>query len=104
MKLEDPNIADLLDVAREFVEHKQFDASAAINLLDLLAAEDVDVQTIGAIRHARRTALLAYCGSSMQLTIARNALSRVIALLERQALAAAPVNDCGTMTPTRSPK
>ena len=95
MKSEDLSIAELLDVARELVEYKRFDAAEVMELLHVLAAEDVDVQTIGAIRHAKQVALLACNGSNIQETIARYALSRVIGLLEEQVVVGAHVDGFG---------
>ena len=75
-------MAALLDVALELVAQDRFDAEATIELLDHILAFDIEVQTFGAITHARRSAASVLGDeTSTRAAAARFAFSRVIALL-----------------------
>ncbi len=78
----EPTIAALLDVARDLIAQRRFDAEAVLTLLAKLPADKFDVQVRGAIKHARISAAAAGAGGSSRTAVARFALARVVVLLE----------------------
>ena len=77
-------VAVLLDVARDISVQERFDADVVLKLLEHLQRADLDVQTHGAVTHARLVAITAKgeCSSS-RMAVVRYALARVVVLLER---------------------
>ena len=80
-------VAALLDVARDLAAQDRFDADVVLQLLENLQLADLDVQTHGAIIHARLVAATAQGECSTSRTgVARYSLARVVMLLERHVL------------------
>ncbi len=75
---------ELLDIGRELIVQREFDAGVVLELLDSISTAAVDVQARGAIQHARLVALDVFSGAVSHTAIARFALARVIVLLEEQ--------------------
>lgn len=75
------SIAELLETGRGLIVKKQFHAEVVLEFLDRLSTTELDVQTRGAVQHARIVAIDVFGGNS-HTAIARFALSRVIMLLE----------------------
>ncbi len=73
----------MLDVARDIVARPEFDAEVATGLLTSIPFDDLDLQTIGAVTHAKLAAITAMDGSTARIHEARLALSRVVMLLEQ---------------------
>ena len=83
MNLVQPTIATIIDVARDLVKAIPFDGEVTVRLLDVMVAHDLDVQTLGAIKHARLIAAsLQNEASQRTIAVARFALARVVMLLE----------------------
>ena len=77
------NVAALLDVARDLSAQERFDADVVLELLERLQLVDLDVQSHGAVTHARLVATTALSERSSRDAVARFALARVVTLLER---------------------
>ena len=75
------SFAELLDIGRNLVAQRRFDAEGVLELLDSLATAEIDARARGAIQHARITAIDVFGGNS-HTAIARFALSRVVTLLD----------------------
>ena len=69
------------DIARDIVARPEFDAEAATGLLTSIPFDDLDLQTIGAVTHAKLVAITAMNGRPAHITEARSALDRVVMLL-----------------------
>ena len=80
-------VAALLDVARDLTAQDRFEADVVLELLEHLQRADLDVQTHGAVTHARLVAVTVLAGenSSSRMAVAKFALARVTMLLERHA-------------------
>lgn len=84
------NVAALLDVARDLSAQERFDADVVLELLERLQLVDLDVQSHGAVTHARLVATTALSERSNRDAVARFALARVVTLLERHFAIAVP--------------
>ena len=74
-------VAALLDVARTLVVQHSFDVEVAQRLLGNLPRDDLDVQTLGAVIHARRVVSVAADQSERHVSDARSSMARVVVLL-----------------------
>ena len=81
-EIEPEHVARLLDIGRELIV-QQFDAAVVLKLFDSIPTSDLDMQTRGAIRHARLLALDVAGGGISHMAVARFALMRVITLVEQ---------------------
>lgn len=84
MGLVPTNITVLLRAARGLVGQDQPDIEAMLELLDTLPLYNFDMPTRLAIAHAQRVTTASLDGNTIHATIARCALARVVALLERR--------------------
>lgn len=66
-------VAALLRVARDLTAQDRFDVEVAQRLLGNLPRDDLDVQTLGAVIHARRVVSVAADQSEQHISIARSA-------------------------------
>ena len=89
-------VETLLDIARDLTARVQFDAAVVLRMLEYLQRLDLDVQSHGAVTHARLAAQSAQSSSnSSRDAIAKFALARVVTVLEAQSRVTAshpPVN------------
>lgn len=76
-------VAALLDVARQIMAQSHPDVDELLMLLANMPVDDLDVQTRGAVVHARHVAAAAQDKSGVRTAVARFALARVVVLLER---------------------
>ena len=76
------DVETLLDIARDLTAQDRFDADVALKLLEHLQLADLDVQSHGAITHARLVATTALGENSSRTAVARFALARVVTVLE----------------------
>ena len=84
------NVAALLDVARDLAAQERFDADVVLELLERLQLADLDMQSYGAVTHARLVATTALSERSSRDAVARFALARVVVVLERHIAVAVP--------------
>ena len=75
-------VAALLDAARHTMAQHPLDMEELLMLLANMPTDDLDVQTRGAVQHARLVATAGRNGKSSHTAVARFALARVIVLLE----------------------
>ena len=78
-----PTLAALLDVARQLVVQRKFDVEVVLTLLSNLPGDELDLQTRGAVKHARMVTVAAIEGGTSRTAVARFALARVVVLLEK---------------------
>ena len=99
------DLAALLDVARGVVAREVLDVEVIVDLLDSLPIFDFDVPGQGAIIHAQMVAGAALdADNAIHALIARCALERVVALLERRVAISFSVSHANhsTLSPRRS--
>ena len=77
-------LAALLRVARDLILQDRFDVEVAQRLLGNLPRDDLDVQTRGAVMHARRAVSIAADQDQRHISVAQAALTRVVTLLEAE--------------------
>ena len=82
MSLRPVTVAALLDIARHLIMQPEFDGDVALELLGTIPMADLDVQTIGAIAHAKLVTLEG-SDTPVRAATARFALARVLVLLEQ---------------------
>ena len=90
MGLGPTTVIELLDVARDLTSQNPLDDEVMLELLDTMPFEYLDVQTRGAVAHARFAIATATSGDPDQIGVARLALARVVVLLERRVMIQTP--------------
>ena len=86
------DVAALLRGAKGLMGQDQPDIEAMLDLLDTLPLYDFDMPTRLAMAHARRVTTASLDGNALHATIARCALARVVALLERHVVVSSVSN------------
>ena len=69
------SIAVTLVIARDMMARPEFDAEVATGLLTSVPFDDLDLQTMGAVTHAKLVAIRAMEGNAAQVAQARSALT-----------------------------
>ena len=76
-------VTSLLDIARDLMTQRHPDIEELLTVLANLPVDDLDVQTRGAVQHARMVATAGQGRNDGQTAVARFALARVIVLIEQ---------------------
>ena len=76
-------VAALLDTSRDLMAQRQPDIEELLLVLANMPMDELDVQTRGAVQHARMVATAGQGRNSGHTAVARFALARVILLLEQ---------------------
>ena len=85
------NLATLLQAARNLAAQDQFDIEEMLLVLANVPMNDLDVQSRGAVVHARNIAAADRSSSNSRHTaMTRYALARVVSLLERHSSTVMP--------------